>query len=430
MDHPDTIANLKARMRWEQQRQAPPEGFPALPALAPGRYTSDEFFELERRYLWPNVWMYAAHERQLPNPGDYVLLDIPHAPIFLIRGRDHRVRAFYNVCSHRGAPLVREPSGTAHSLRCIYHQWTYDTAGRLIAVMDERDFPPPFDKNCLGLQPVRCEQWGGWIFVNEDPDAPPLETWLDMLVDEFRQFEIETLRPAAIRQYEVECNWKLTMDAFLEVYHIKGIHPTTVGPSLDHRGAVMGLLPNGHTRMTCPTRMSSSETAARRGYNDGSDAYLPPIALGEIASSYHVSHNVFPNLITPTGDTARQFLMFWPLTKTRTRVDVVHFGRDWGDAQRPSGWERLLAFWEVVMGEDLQFLEWQQKAVLSSGFKGYRLSYLERRIYYAHECIDRIIGVERIPPELRVLPMLERFVEQPGDHAADPLERLHGAAAT
>ncbi len=424
MEHPESIANLENRMRWEQGRTAPPEGFPALPPIPPGRYTSDRFFELEKQHLWNKVWLYAAHQSQLPEPGDFLLLDIPGVPMFIIRGRDRRIRAFYNVCSHRGAPLVRESSGRQTSLRCTYHQWTYDPEGRLIAVMDERDFPEPFDKNCLGLAEVRCELWGGWVFVNEDPDAPSLTSWLGMLTDEFEQFGIDSLRPAAIKRYEVECNWKLTMDAFLEVYHINGIHPNTVAQSLDHRGAVMGLLPNGHTRMTCPTNVPASETSARRGYNDGSDTYIPPIPVGEIASRHHVSHNVFPNVITPTGDVARQFLMFWPLTRTRTRVDVVHFGLDWGDGERPAGWDKLLAFWDIVMDEDLQFLEWQQKAVLSPGFRGYRLNYLERRIYYAHESIDRTIGVEHIPADLQVEPMLDAHRESPQDHCADPLMRV------
>jgi phenylpropionate dioxygenase-like ring-hydroxylating dioxygenase large terminal subunit len=418
MDDPRSIANLKARMAWEQQRQAPPEGFPALPPLPPGRYTSQEFYDLEKRYLWPRVWLYAAHERQLPEPGSHLLLNIPGAPIFLIRGQDRRIRAFYNVCSHRGAPLVREPTGRQSLLRCTYHQWSYDTAGNLVAVMDERDFPQPFDKTCLGLQPVRCEQWGPWIFVNENQDAPPLSQWLGMIADEFEQFDIPTLRPAEIRSYELECNWKLTMDAFLEVYHIQGIHPKTVGASLDHRGAVMGLLPNGHTRMTCPTRTSPAETSSNRGYGSGA---MPAVAAGEIARHYHVSHNVFPNLITPVGDTARQFLMFWPLSLTRTRVDVVHFGRDWGEDPRPADWDKLLAFWDVVMAEDLQFLEWQQRAVRSPGFRGYRLSYMERRIYYAHECIDRMIGAHNIPAQLRTEPLLAPFEERPEHHAADPL---------
>jgi phenylpropionate dioxygenase-like ring-hydroxylating dioxygenase large terminal subunit len=423
MDDPVSIANLKSRMAFEQQREGPPPGFPAFPPLAPGRYTSQAFFDLERKHLWSKVWLYAAHQSQLPDPGSFLLLDIPGAPIFLIRDRDGVVRAFYNVCSHRGAPLVREPQGRVSMLRCTYHQWSYNTYGELVGVMEERDFPQPFDKSCLGLQSVRCELWGGWIFINEDQQAPPLLTWLGMLVDDFVQFDIGTLRPAAIRSYTVECNWKLTMDAFLEVYHIKGIHPKTVGEALDHRGAVMGLLPNGHTRMTCPTNRPPAEQRDLRGYGDTSRSSMPAVAAGEIARNYHVSHNIFPNVITPVGETARQFLMFWPLSLTRTRVDVVHFGRDWGEGDRPEGWNALLAFWEIVMAEDLQFLEWQQKAVLSPGFKGYRLSYMERRIYYAHEAIDRMIGIDNIPPALRVEPRLVDYVERPEDLAAEPLLR-------
>ncbi len=420
MDDPKSIENLKARMAWEQQRKGPPKGFPALPPLPPGRYTSQEFFDLEREHLWGKVWLYAGHRNQLPEPGSYVLLDIPGAPIFVIRGKDDKIRAFYNVCSHRGAPLVREARGKESLLRCTYHHWTYDTKGALISITEERDFPEPFDKSCLGLQEVRCEMWGPWIFINEDAGAEPLLDWLGMIGDEFVQFEIDSLRMAAIKTYELECNWKLTMDAFLEVYHIKGIHPETVGPALDDTGAVMGLLPNGHTRMTCPTILPPEEENARRGYT-GNVVEMAPVAMGEIAANYHVSHNVFPNLITPVGSTARQFLMFWPLSLTRTRVDVVHFGSDWGDGPRPDGWDRLLTFWDQVMDEDLQFLEWQQKAVLSPGFKGYRLSYMERRIYYAHESIDRMIGVENIPEHLRAEPMLGPYEEKPEHRSAEPL---------
>lgn len=423
MDDPVSIANLKSRMAWEQARSAPPPDFPALPPLPPGRYTSRQFYDLEREHLWRKVWLYGAHRSQLPEPGCFLLLDIPGAPIFLVHGKDGRIRAFYNVCSHRGAPLVRERSGKTALLRCTYHQWSYDTGGRLVAVMDERDFPQPFDKSCLGLAEVRCESWGPWIFVNEDPAAPPLMEWLGMLAGEFEQFDIDNLRLAEAKSYEVECNWKLTMDAFLEVYHIKGIHPRTLADSLDHRGAVMGLLPNGHTRMTCPTNPPKPKPPkpGGEGVVRTPPPPLPTMVAGEIARDYHVSHNMFPNLITPTAEKARQFLLFWPLSLTRTRVDVVHFGRDWGEGPRPAGWDPLLAFWEVVMMEDLQFLEWQQKAVLSPGFRGYRLNYLERRIYYAHESIDRVIGVENIPAELRAQPMLARWQEQPWHHAAEPL---------
>jgi phenylpropionate dioxygenase-like ring-hydroxylating dioxygenase large terminal subunit len=423
MDHPETVANLKSRMQTEQARAAarsgPPDGFPKLPPLPPGRYTSQEFYELELAHLWKKTWLYAGHVSQIPKPGDYLLLDIPWAAIFLIRGKDDQVRAFYNVCQHRGAPVVTKTQGNESLLRCTYHQWTYNTAGKLVSVMYEDDFDAEFDKSCLGLPEVRCELWNGLVFINEDQDAPPLLEWLGMIRDEFEPFQLAKLRPAAIKSYELTCNWKLTMDAFLEVYHIKGIHPKTVGAALDERGAVMGLLPNGHTRMTCPMNLTPTDEQKRRGYDAG-DGAMQPIPLSEIAAGYHVSHNIFPNIITPVSATSRQFLMFWPLAKDRTRVDVVHFGLDWGDGERPSGWDTHLAFWDIVMAEDLQFLEWQQKAVVSPGFKGYRLSYMERRIYYAHESIDRMIGAEHIPEHLRAEPVLADWREYPAHHAADP----------
>jgi len=147
---------------------------------------------------------------------------------------------------------------------------------------------------------------------------------------------------------------------------------------------------------------------------------MAPIPLGEIARDYHVSHNIFPNVITPVSATSRQFLMFWPLARDRTRVDVVHFGLDWGEGAPPAQWESHLAFWEVVMDEDLQFLESQQRAIVSPGYRGYNLSWMERRLYYAHESIDRTIGIEHIPEELRVPRLLAAHEEQPWHHAADP----------
>ncbi len=431
MDHPEIVTNLKARMQAELDRadagSGPPNDFPSLPPLAPGRYTSQEFFDLEMEHLWGKVWLYAGHVAQIPNQGDYVLLDIPWATIFMVRGKDDQIRAFYNVCQHRGAPLVREAEGNFSLLRCTYHQWTYNTQGKLVSVMYEDDFGSDFDKSCLGLPEVRCEVWNGLVFVNEDPDAAPLTDWLGMMSEEFDPFQMEKLRPAAIKSYELTCNWKLTMDAFLEVYHVKGIHPETVGPALNERGAVMRLLPNGHTCMTCPTGYTQVEEMARRGY-EADDGAMEPIPLSQIAAEVHVSHNIFPNVITPVSATSRQLLMFWPIAKDRTRVDVVHLGLDWGDGELPAGWKTHLDFWDVVMGEDLQFLEWQQKAVVSPGFKGYRLAYPERRIYYAHESIDRMIGPENIPDELKAEPVLEDWCEHPWHRAADPYEANRKAA--
>ena len=130
MNTAESIANLRQRMAWEQDRGSPPADFPPFPPLSPGRYTSQEFFDLEREHLWSKVWLYAGHRSQLPEPGSYLLLDIPGAPIFRDprpRRRDPRVlqRLLASWCAAR----ARAVSGTQRSFRCTYHQWTYDTDG-------------------------------------------------------------------------------------------------------------------------------------------------------------------------------------------------------------------------------------------------------------------------------------------------------------
>ena len=113
-------------------------------------------------------------------PGAYKLCDIAGAPVLLVRGEDDVVRAFYNSCRHRGAPVVRETCGVARMLTCQYHSWTYDLRGELARVPDERDFVG-LSRDERALPPVRCEAWGGWYFVNLDHDAEPLLDFLGPL---------------------------------------------------------------------------------------------------------------------------------------------------------------------------------------------------------------------------------------------------------
>src|SRR5687767_205806 len=153
------VDRLKEEMRYEFSRTAPPEGFPAFHDIPGGRHTSDEFWELEQQHMWSKAWVLAGRAEAIPNPGDYFLFDSLRFPIIVIRGKDSVVRAFYNTCQHRGAPVVREAIGTARQLRCQYHSWTYDiTEGQLISVPDERDFVG-LDKAERCLPRLRCEIW-------------------------------------------------------------------------------------------------------------------------------------------------------------------------------------------------------------------------------------------------------------------------------
>ncbi len=391
---------LKEAILAEHARSAPPDGFPAFPDVPAGRYTDPGFFALEARKLWSGAWLFAAHADELPEVGSFRLWEDAGKPILLVRGHDRVVRAFYNTCRHRGGPVVREPAGRSPVLRCSYHSWTYDLAGALVAVPDERDFVG-LDRACRGLLELRCESFGRFLFVNEDATAPPLIDWLGPVARELAEFQPDRLRLVERHGFDLACNWKVAIDAFLEVYHLKHIHPHTVDALLDHRGAVMGLFANGHSRMVTPNRSGAQETHG-----------FPEIeTVGEIARITNLAYNVFPNLVTPTDATGFPFLLFWPRGIRHTRLDVWWFAPGEATPELEARWKQRLQIFDLVLREDTFNLEWIQKSVESPAFRGVPLSYQERRIYWLHEQLDRVLGDE-VPTQLRVAKRLEPYVER------------------
>jgi phenylpropionate dioxygenase-like ring-hydroxylating dioxygenase large terminal subunit len=342
----------------------------------------------------------------MPEPGSYRLCDETGSPILIVRGNDHEFRAFYNTCRHRGGPVVREPCGRAAMLRCSYHGWTYDLEGNLVGVPDERDFVN-LDKAERALIPVRCETWGGWIFINENPDAERLLDFLAPLPQEWDDLDLDNLRFVNRHTLMLECNWKAAVDAFLEVYHLKHIHPNTVHRLLDHTGTAIGLLPRGHSRMASPVRPENL------GSYGGPDGGRPSIqTAGEIPRISNLAYNAFPNLVVPLDLTGFPFLLFFPVDIRTTRFEVLWTGPDWGQEEPDDPWKAMLTIFDMVLDEDTQNLKWIQKSLESDGFKSIPLNYQERRIYHLHEEIDRVIGAEHIPPQLRVKPVLDDWIER------------------
>ena len=187
------LQRIEEGMAYEAARKAPPPGFPQLPKIPGGRYVASEFQTLEREHLWRKAWVYAGHMDEFPAAGSFKMFTRTGSPIFLVRGRDDTVRAFYNTCQHRGGPLVKEDCGKVRSLVCGYHGWSYDFEGKLIGLRDERDFPD-FDKSTHKLKQVRCERFGNWLFVSEDPNAEPLLDYLGPVASHFANYEIDNLR--------------------------------------------------------------------------------------------------------------------------------------------------------------------------------------------------------------------------------------------
>jgi phenylpropionate dioxygenase-like ring-hydroxylating dioxygenase large terminal subunit len=175
---------------------------------------------------------------------------------------DGVVRAFYNTCRHRGAPVVTEDKGKAARLMCRYHNWTYKTDGELVGVPEAHDFTG-LDKSCRGLIAVRCEMYGKLIFVNFDQGAMSLREWMGPIAQEWEEFQFDRVRLAARHCFELKCNWKVAMEANMEVYHVPFIHPETVAPLVDSKRNVNTMYPNGHARMIAPGPKDSNREHMR-----------------------------------------------------------------------------------------------------------------------------------------------------------------------
>ena len=164
------IQTLRALMDYEAARTEPPEGFPHLPDMPAGRYTDPLFFELEQAEIFKKSWLFAAHLDEIPEPGCYMTWEQAGEPVVLVHTEQGEVKAYYNVCSPRGAPVVTEPKGKRLRLTSKYHGWSYSLDGELKAIKDPEDFRD-LDFSCRSLRSVRCETFGKFIFVNFDSEA-------------------------------------------------------------------------------------------------------------------------------------------------------------------------------------------------------------------------------------------------------------------
>ena len=416
----EIVDRVRAQISYELQREGPPDGFPKFPDIPRERYTNSEFYALEKELLWPKVWMYVGRVEDVPEAGSYFTWDDAGIPLLIVRGKDLKVRAFYNSCRHRGAPVVREACGKASILRCQYHSWAYDTQGHLVSYPSSRDFVDLIQSE-RSLGELRCEIFDGWIFVNQDPDALPLVEFLGPVADELQQMDGNNLQFLDKTTYIIEANWKVAIEAFLEVYHFPHIHKPRpdwgMGAfDLDINGAAIDLMRHGQSRMVVPFTKPAQKL---RGMKDGldwdvgfgKDGPFPDIpSANDMVRSTSLAYGVFPNMTIPVEATGFPFLVFWPIDIRTTKFDVIHFAPKWGDGDPPGDWETRLAGFDGITKEDQANMAPIQKSLEAPSNRGIPLNYQERRIWHLHEQVDRVIGAERIPTNLRVPELLADYI--------------------
>ncbi|MEL7029234.1 MAG: aromatic ring-hydroxylating dioxygenase subunit alpha, partial [Pseudomonadota bacterium] len=192
------------------------------------RYTSRAFLELETEKMWSRVWQYACREEHIPDPGDTYVYDVGPYSILVARTDADEIKAYINSCKHRGMQL--RPSGSRgclKQLRCPFHGFTWNLDGSLKEIPCQWDFPH-VDEEAFALDEVRVDTWAGFVFVNMDEAAPPLEQYLEVLPDHFKAWGLENRFTTLHIEKILPANWKLAQEAFLEAYHVLATHSQAV----------------------------------------------------------------------------------------------------------------------------------------------------------------------------------------------------------
>lgn len=195
-------------------------------------YTDPEHFEKERERIFRRAWLMVGRQERISEPGQFFVKEIAvlGVSVIITRAKDGKVRAFHNVCSHRGNHVVLESEGKRSRFTCRYHGWTYQNSGELIGVPDESGFFD-FDKKKCGLTPIACAVWDGWIFINLQPKPEvSLTEFLGDFGKQFADIPYPHAENCMIMSGEIKANWKCLADNFSEFYHIFAIHPKTLAP--------------------------------------------------------------------------------------------------------------------------------------------------------------------------------------------------------
>ena len=226
------------------------------------RYTSREFFEKEFNGMWAKVWLLLGRESEMENPGDWQKEDVGPESILMVRQEDGGIKAFYNVCQHRGNQLVSQEKGHVQRFVCRYHAWAFRPDGELVFAQDADNFRLGNPCGKLNLKELRCETFGGFVWVNMDPDCIDLKTFLGPIWDDWSNYELDSWKRYLALTTTLPCNWKVVMDNFNESYHVPTVHKPQGTPEerkrmhsgVDTRvqNTRFDLSNEGHNRMIMP----------------------------------------------------------------------------------------------------------------------------------------------------------------------------------
>ena len=327
-------------------------------------YTSAEIFAAERQAVFGRLWNCVGRTARLARPGDYLVAAIAEESIIVVRGRDGVVRAFFNVCRHRGTRLCSDEAGRfGDVIRCPYHGWTYGIDGRLLGAPHMHDVDG-FEQNDHPLHEAAVAESDGFLFVNVAVSPSSFDSWFAPLKTRLDRFGLGALRPAHRATYEVRANWKLVFQNYSECLHCPVIHPEladripyqssandlTDGPLL---GGYLELAA-GHDSVTVSGRSCAPQVSARMHDGDRRRAYY---------------YSIMPNFLLSIHPDYVNYYLLTPLGVDRTRVDSEWlFNFDADDASRMKT-DDAVSFWDLVNRQDWDIVERSQQGISSRRYE-------------------------------------------------------------
>jgi phenylpropionate dioxygenase-like ring-hydroxylating dioxygenase large terminal subunit len=356
--------------------------------LASKFYTDPAILDIEKARIFRRTWQLVGTlsqdcgeingvKRTISDPETFFTAEVVGEPVVVVRDKQRTLRAFSNVCRHRAGPIALG-SGCKNVLRCAYHGWTYTLDGRLIGTPDVEGVEF-FDRSAMGMFPLRLETWGQFIFVNFDPNAVSLSSYLGKIPEQARGFQFGGLQPAKRRDYVINCNWKVYVDNYLEGYHIPIAHPGLMR-EIDYAQYHTDTY-RYHSQQFAPIRAMKSEDAAERLYDPGT-------GLQEALYFW-----VFPNLMLNIYPDNIQTNVIVPLSHGKTLTIFEWFFHDVVSENSRERIKRSIAFSDEVQQEDVGLCEHVQRGLRSSTYDRGRYSVKrENGVHHFHMLLGEFLG--------------------------------------
>ncbi|MCG2634143.1 MAG: Rieske 2Fe-2S domain-containing protein [Gammaproteobacteria bacterium] len=397
----------------------PEEGLaPARAKIPIERYSSDAHFRKEIEKLFRRTWLNICRADRIPEPGDYIVQDLYalDVSVIIVRGTDKRIRAFYNMCPHRGNRVAMDQCGNRRGFKCLFHGWTYDLNGACVAMPGEKFFPG-VERSDARLVEIHSDVWGGFVHINLEEN--PEKTLVEYMVPQngLDGYLEQTWYPNFHYQAEVNCNWKLMIDAQIEFYHFDALHEASLAGAASVRDHIPEVFPDGDGIIGHTEGYFSPETAKHPptdvqmiAQEQGNAVYFNPLDEGKAKQPINApnaiamsgrddwiadSYSLLPHIVLLIQNNNFVIQRAWPVSVNKTIWDLQGFSFE---PQPPSNFGEFFNLRMVqygqrdVLSEDLSTLEVTQRNLGAGPIRNFHFSEQEGVLRQLQERIESYLA--------------------------------------